>query len=87
MARAPLAGRELTAEEGRILGLIQDHYGPQNDREELTWLADGVAVLLVTDQAGEQVLMANLTNLAVWRAGSVITESQLLTDYLLIQDD
>lgn len=77
----------MTPEEARILDLIQSHYGPQNDRESVTWLARGVAVLLVTDPDGEQVLMANLTNLASWRTNDVITESQLMTDYLMLQDD
>jgi len=77
--------RELSAEEGRILEMIQSRYGPQNKAESITWMNDGEATLWVRDATGAMVLMAHLTNLANWRLdGTIPTDEELRRDWLQI---
>jgi hypothetical protein len=79
--------RQLSAEETRILDLIQAHYGPQNTADAITWMDDDEAVLWVTDHSGEAVLMANLTNLANWRLdGTIAGDEELRREWLHIED-
>ncbi len=77
--------RELTREEGRILEMIQSHYGPQNAARSITWMNDAEATLWVKDSIGAMVLMAHLTNLANWRLdGTIATDEDLRRDWLQI---
>ena len=59
--------------------MIQEGYGFQNT------VADEAA-LLVKASNGTSPLMANLTNLAAWRADSTVpSDEELKADWLLLQ--
>ncbi|MHC4516666.1 MAG: hypothetical protein ACYTKC_05110 [Planctomycetota bacterium] len=79
--------RNLTEEECRILKMIQGAYGPQNTAEDVLWAHGDEAILWVKTRAGSTAIMANLTNLAKWRAdGTIVTDEELRRDWLQIKD-
>jgi hypothetical protein len=78
--------RALTPGEAHILALIESHYGPQDLQSALSW-SDDEARLFVRDSAGVSVLVANLSNLAEWRADGIIgSDDDLRRDWLRIGD-
>lgn len=77
--------RELSKAEMRILDLIRVHYGSLNTPEEVTFTDTGEAVIWVKKDDRSVPLMANLTNLAAWRAdGTIATDDELLHDWLRV---
>jgi hypothetical protein len=79
--------RRLTAEENRVLELIQKHYGSQNDLDAITWTNDE-AVLWVRSHSGAIPLVANLTNLASWRLdGTIASDAELKREWLQIESN
>ena len=79
--------RKLSRNEAALLHLIKTHYGPHNTEDQVTFSDGGDAVIWVKDEAGSVPLMANLTNLAAWRAdGTISSEEELLREWLRVED-
>lgn len=75
--------RELTAGETSILSMIQQGYGPQNVADKVFFTDADEATIFVKPSDGTSPLMANLTNLAAWRAdGAVPTDEELKRQWL-----
>jgi hypothetical protein len=75
--------RELTVGESAVLGMIQQGYGPQNVTDEVFFTDEDEAAIFVKASDGTSPLMANLTNLADWRAdGSISSDEELKKDWL-----
>ena len=66
--------------------MIQDGYGTQNTVGELFFTDADEAAILVKASNGTSPLIANLTNLAAWRAdGTIPSDEELKTDWLRLQ--
>ena len=75
--------RKLTSGEMAVLGLIQAGYGPQNSLREVFFSGANEAVIFVKASDGTSRVMANLTNLAEWRAQGIIeSDDALKRDWL-----
>lgn len=75
--------RPLTNGETAILTMIQQGYGPQNTPDLVFFTNSDEAVLFVKATDGASPLMANLTNLAAWRAdGTVRSDEELRKQWL-----
>ena len=70
--------RELTAGETAVLRIIQKGYGPQNTAAEVFFTDANEAALFVKASDGTSPVMANLTNLAAWRADGTISSDEEL---------
>ena len=82
-----MSRRKLSERENAILELVQTHYGPQNSEDEIMFTDESEAVIWIKDEVGSIPVMANLTNLAAWRAdGTIPTEEELLRDWLRVED-
>ena len=77
--------RKLTAAESRVLKVIEECYGPQDLNKDLHRSGDE-AVLWIKDTSGTDVLVANLTNLAIWLRDDLIkSEADLKLDWLRVR--
>jgi len=75
--------RVLTAGETAVLAMIQQGYGPQNSADRVFFTNAGEAVISVQAFDGTSPLMANLSNLAAWRAdGTISTDDELKSEWL-----
>jgi hypothetical protein len=75
--------RDLTVSEATILAIIQEGYGPQNGPDEVFFTAADEAAIFVKVSDGTSPLMANLTNLATWRAdGTISSDEDLKRNWL-----
>ena len=75
--------RDLTAAEAGILRIIQEGYGLQNTADEVFFTDAHEAVIFVKASDGSSRVMANLTNLATWRAdGTIPSDEELKRDWL-----
>ena len=75
--------RDLTAGEAAVLGIIQQGYGPQNIADEVFFTESDEATIFVKACDGTSPLMANLTNLAAWRAdGTIPNDEELKRQWL-----
>ena len=75
--------RELTPGESSILGMIQQGYGLRNVVDQVFFTDKGEAAIFVKASDGTSPLMANLTNLAEWRAnGTISSDEELKRDWL-----
>jgi hypothetical protein len=75
--------RVLTAGEIAVLAMIQQGYGQQNSADSVFFTDAGEAVISVTASDGTSPLMANLSNLATWRAaGMISSDDELKRDWL-----
>jgi hypothetical protein len=78
--------RNLTANEAAVLITIQQGYGPQNSVDAVFFTDADEAVIFVKASDGTSNLMANLTNLAAWRAdGTIPSDEELKRDWLLLK--
>ena len=78
--------RELSAGETAILTIIQQAYGARNALDEVFFTDQDQAVIFVKAADGTMRLMANLTNLAAWRAdGTIQNDEELRTNWLGIR--
>jgi hypothetical protein len=57
--------RPLTDDEARILKLLRDLYGPQNDVDSVSFTNQDQAAILVRDINGASVIIVVLTNVAI----------------------
>jgi hypothetical protein len=78
--------RDLTTDERRILGIIQDSFGRvQNGESDVFFTADDEAAIFVKASGGSSPVMANLTSLAAFRAnGTISSDEDLKRDWLQI---
>ena len=75
--------RNLSAAETAILRVIQQGHGPQNTADEVFFTDAGEAAIFVRASNGTSRFMANLTNLAAWRAdGTISSDEELKRDWL-----
>ena len=70
--------RELTAGEAAVLRIIQKGYGPRNTAGEVFFTDANEAAIFVKASDGTSPVMANLTNLAAWRADGTISSDEEL---------
>jgi hypothetical protein len=70
--------RDLTPAEAGILRMIQEGYGPQNTADEVFFTESDEAVIFVKASDGSSRVMANLSNLAAWRADGTIPSDEVL---------
>jgi len=76
-------GRALTSGEAKILAMIQEGYGPQNGIDQVFFTSADEAAIFVKLSDGTSRLLANLSNLAAWRAnGTIATDDDLKRDWL-----
>jgi hypothetical protein len=75
--------RVLNDGEAAILAMIQQGYGPQYTADKVFFTKADEAVLFVKALDGTSPLMANLSNLAAWRAdGTISSDDDLKRDWL-----
>jgi hypothetical protein len=75
--------RDLTVSEATVLTRIQEEYGPQNSTNEVFFTAADEAAIFVKASDGTSPMMANLTNLAAWRAdGTISSDEDLKKNWL-----
>jgi len=75
--------RDLTPGEAGILRIIQEGYGLQNTADEVFFTGSYEAAIFVKASDGTSRVMANLTNLAAWRAdGTIPSDEELRRDWL-----
>jgi len=75
--------RSLTTGEAAVLSIIQQEYGPQNGIGDVFFTSADEAVIFVRAPNGSRPMMANLSNLAEWRAnGTVSSDDELKTKWL-----
>lgn len=78
--------RDLTPAEAGILNTIQEGYGLQNTVDKVFFTDADEAAIFVKASNGTSPLMANLTNLATWRAdGTIPSDEVLKRDWLRLQ--
>ncbi len=70
--------RELTEGETAILILIQQGYGAHNSVDKVFFSPANEAVIFVRLLNGMSIVMANLSNLAAWRADGTISNDEEL---------
>ena len=70
--------RGLTAGETAVLAMIQRGYGPQNNADDVFFTNEGEAVFAVKASDGTSPLIADLSNLASWRADGTISSDDEL---------
>ena len=76
-------GRLLSDGETAVLALIQQGYGPQNGIDKVFFTKVDQAVIFVKASDGSSPMMANLSNLATWRAnGTISSDEELKTKWL-----
>ena len=68
--------RELTSGEAAILEIIQQGYGPQNSADQVFFTDANEATIFAKGRDGTSGVMANLTNLAAWRADGTISSDE-----------
>ena len=74
--------RALTAEETSVLAIIQQGYGPQNDKDRVFFTESDEAAIFVEASDGTSPVMANLSNLAAWRRDGTIPNDDELKKWL-----
>jgi hypothetical protein len=75
--------RVLNAGESAILAMIQQGYGPQNSADTVFFTKADEAVIMVKASDGTSHMMANLSNLATWRAdGTISSDDELKSKWL-----
>jgi hypothetical protein len=63
--------------------MVQEGYGSQNTVDEVFFTDADEAAIFVKASNGTSLLMANLTNLAAWRAdGTISSDEELKADWL-----
>ena len=78
--------RVLTDGETAILVFIQEGYGAHNTKERVFFSPADEAVMFVRLANGMCPLMANLSNLAAWRAvGTISSDDELKTKWLRLK--
>jgi hypothetical protein len=75
--------RALTEGEIAVLTIIQEGYGPHNGLDKVYFSPADEAVMFVRLANGMSIVMANLSNLAAWRAdGTIANDEELRKKWL-----
>ena len=70
--------RDLIEEENRVLGIIQEMYGPHNKKENIVISDADEASLPIKNTNDEMHMIANISNLAGWReSGQIPSDEEL----------
>ncbi len=78
--------RVLTEGETAVLTIIQQGYGPHNSIDRVFFSPADEAVMFVRLSNGNSIVMANLSNLAAWRAdGTIASDDELRTRWLRLK--
>ena len=78
--------RDLTQGETAVLTIIQQGYGPDNGIDKVFFSPTDEAVIFVRLTNGMSIVMANLSNLAGWRAdGTISSDDELRTKWLRLK--
>jgi hypothetical protein len=78
--------RVLTEGETAVLTIIQEGYGSHNSIDKVYFSPANEAVMFVRLENGMSVVMANLSNLAAWRAdGTIASDDELKTKWLRLK--
>ena len=78
--------RILTDGETSVLAIIQQGYGPHNSSDRVFFSPANEAVMFVRLSNGMSIVMANLSNLAAWRAdGTISSDDELRTKWLRLK--
>ena len=78
--------RVLTEGETAVLTIIQQGYGPHNSIDRGFFSPADEAVMFVRLSNGNSIVMANLSNLAAWRAdGTIASDDELRTRWLRLK--
>jgi hypothetical protein len=78
--------RVLTEGETAVLTIIQEGYGSHNSIDKVYFSPANEAVMFVRLENGMSVVMANLSNLAAWRAdGTIASDNELKTKWLRLK--
>lgn len=78
--------RALTEGEIAVLTIIQQGYGQHNSIDTVYFSPADEAVIFVRLTNGMSIVMANLSNLAAWRAdGTISTDEELKTKWLRLK--
>jgi len=78
--------RILTDGETSVLTIIQQGYGPHNSIDSVFFSPANEAVMFVRLSNGMSIVMANLSNLAAWRAdGTIPSDDELRTKWLRLK--
>jgi len=78
--------RILTDGETAVLTIIQQGYGPHNSTDKVFFSPANEAVMFVRLSNGTSIVMANLSNLAAWRAdGTISSDDELRTKWLRLK--
>jgi hypothetical protein len=78
--------RDLTQGETAVLTIIQQGYGPDNGIDRVFFSPTDEAVIFVRLTNGMSIVMANLSNLAAWRAdGTISSDDELRTKWLRLK--
>ncbi len=79
--------RVLTEGETAVLTIIQQGYGPHNSIDRVFFSPADEAVMFVRLSNGNSIVMANLSNLAAWRAdGTIASDDELRTRWLRLKE-
>ena len=70
--------RVLTAGETAVLAMVLLGYGPQNSADDVFFTNAGESIIAVKTSDGTSPLIANLSNLASWRADGTISSDDEL---------
>ena len=75
--------RDLTEGETAVLTIIQQGYGAHNTLDKVYFSPEDEAVMFVRLTNGYSIVMANLSNLANWRAdGTIPSDEELRIKWL-----
>jgi hypothetical protein len=75
--------RDLNAGEVTVLRMTQEGYGFQNSPDAVFFTESDEAAIFVKAADGTSRVMANLTNLAAWRAdGTIASDEELRKTWL-----
>lgn len=74
--------RQLTADEWRILQLLQDNYGPQNNLDAVFFSAGDEAAIFVKDINGVPGILANLTVIPTMQKMEGVAHDEVFERYL-----
>ena len=75
--------RDLTEGETAVLTIIQQGYGAHNSLDKVYFSPEDEAVMFVRLTNGYSIVMANLSNLANWRAdGTIPSDEELRIKWL-----
>jgi hypothetical protein len=78
-----MRNRKLTIGESKILVLIQEEYGPQNNEKDVVFSDDGEAVIFARDEHGIPYRLISLTSVAAMcENGTIRSVQELISNWI-----